>query len=134
MKKYRVTVNGKSYEVAVEEIEGTDKAVSVSADPVSAVSSSSSVLPASVFPPTGASAVVSARPLAAEVVSSPIPGKVLSLKVKEAQEVFPGDLLLILEAMKMENDIFCSCSGRVLEIRVSEGDHVNTGDVLVVIG
>ena len=73
-------------------------------------------------------------PAGAEVISAPMPGKVLSIKVKTGQEVREGDLILMLEAMKMENDIFCGRSGKVLEIKVAEGAYVDTGDALVVIG
>ena len=63
-----------------------------------------------------------------------MPGKVLAIKVKAGQEVKEGDLILMLEAMKMENEIFCGRAGRVLEIKVAEGAYVDTGDALVVIG
>ena len=63
-----------------------------------------------------------------------MPGKVLSIKVNVGDSVNNGDLVLLLEAMKMENEIFASASGKVTEIRTSAGASVNTGDVLVVIG
>jgi glutaconyl-CoA decarboxylase len=62
-----------------------------------------------------------------------MPGKVLSLKVAVGDSVNNGDLVLLLEAMKMENEIFATASGKVAEIRVNSGDSVNTGDVLLVI-
>jgi glutaconyl-CoA decarboxylase len=70
----------------------------------------------------------------AEVVAAPMPGKILKVAVTPGTAVNNGDLLLILEAMKMENEILASVSGTVKEVRTKEGDSVNTGDVLVVIG
>jgi glutaconyl-CoA decarboxylase len=63
-----------------------------------------------------------------------MPGKVLDVKVNVGDSVANGDLVLLLEAMKMENEIFSSAAGTVKEIRVRSGDAVNTGDVLVVVG
>ena len=117
MKKYRVHVNGKTYEVAVEEIEGV-------------VSTAVSAPRPAVVPV----APVPAVPAGADVIKAPMPGKVLSIKVKPGQDVREGELLLMLEAMKMENEIFCARSGRVLEVKVAEGAYVDTGDALVVIG
>ena len=62
-----------------------------------------------------------------------MPGKVLSVKVSVGDSVQDGDLVLLLEAMKMENEIFATGSGKVAQVRVSPGDSVNTGDVLLVI-
>ncbi|OQB77019.1 MAG: Glutaconyl-CoA decarboxylase subunit gamma [Planctomycetes bacterium ADurb.Bin126] len=116
MRTYRVHVNGKAYEVAVEEIGG---AVST------AVSTPQ---------PTASAAAAHVIPPGTDVVAAPMPGKILSIKVKPGQEVREGDLLLMLEAMKMENEIFCGRPGRVLEVKVAEGAYVDTGDALVVIG
>jgi biotin carboxyl carrier protein len=117
MKKYRVHVNGKTYDVAVEEIgEVVSAAVS---GPQSAAPSAPPAQPV---------------PAGSEVIAAPMPGKVLAIKVKAGQEVREGDLILMLEAMKMENEIFCGRAGRVLEIKVAEGAYVDTGDALVVIG
>jgi glutaconyl-CoA decarboxylase len=63
-----------------------------------------------------------------------MPGKIMSIKVSVGQAITEGDLVLTLEAMKMENEIFAGASGTVKEIRVSQGAAVNPGDVLVVIG
>ena len=117
MKKYRVHVNGKAYDVAVEEIEGAVRA---------AVSAPQPAAPSA--------APVPAMPAGPDVIAAPMPGKVLSVKVKPGQEVREGDLILMLEAMKMENEIFSGRSGRVLEVKVAEGAYVDTGDALVVIG
>lgn len=128
MKKFRIHVNGKAYEVEVEEIGGIEVPEHKVQAPVKA--------PAQPMPSqTPASApVFKAVPQGAEVVTSPMPGKIMNIKVAVGQSVQEGDLLLTLEAMKMENEIFSSASGTVKEIRVSEGSAVNPGDVLVVIG
>ena len=63
-----------------------------------------------------------------------MPGKVLDIKVEKGASVKNGDLVLLLEAMKMENEIFATADGTVTDIRVHQGDSVNTGDVLLVIG
>ena len=69
-----------------------------------------------------------------EKVTAPIPGKVLTINAKVGDKVSTGDLLLVLEAMKMENEIAATADGEVKEILVSEGQAVQTGDALVVIG
>lgn len=131
MKKFRINVNGKSYEVEVEEIGGG--AAGTATAPVTAPQATA---PAPAAPVTAAPQAVAAAPVAAgaEVVSAPMPGKIMSIKVTVGQQVKAGDLILVLEAMKMENEIFCGASGTVKEIRVGEGAAVNPGDALVIIG
>jgi glutaconyl-CoA decarboxylase len=63
-----------------------------------------------------------------------MPGKIWKLHVREGDAVTEGQLVLVLEAMKMENEIFSPASGKIAQINCKEGDSVNTGDVLVVIG
>jgi len=69
-----------------------------------------------------------------EKINAPIPGKVLSIKVKPGDMVKAGDVVLILEAMKMENEIGSPVDGTVKQVVVKEGQSVNTGDVMIVIG
>ena len=69
----------------------------------------------------------------ATTVNAPMPGKILNIKVNVGDSVNNGDLVLLLEAMKMENEVFATAAGKVTEIRVKSGDSVNTGDVLLVI-
>lgn len=127
MKKFQVKVNGKAYEVEVEEISGGTAAKNtVPTAPVSVIQPAAPAVPKETKP-------VAPAPAGAEIVTAPMPGKIMSLKVEVGQQVKAGDLLLILEAMKMENEIFCGSEGTVKEIRVSEGTAVNPGDVLVVI-
>ena len=66
-------------------------------------------------------------------ITAPMPGKVLDVKVSAGSVVKSGDLVLLLEAMKMENEIFAPADGTVADVRVRSGDSVNTGDVLVVL-
>jgi glutaconyl-CoA decarboxylase len=129
MKKFNITVNGKTYEVEVEEIGGSAAPAQRQAAPVAAPAPAPQAAPAPA--PKAAPAPVAAG---AEVITAPMPGKIMSIKVKVGQAVNAGDLVLTLEAMKMENEIFSGASGTVKEIRVSEGAAVNPGDVLVVIG
>ncbi|HZX46742.1 MAG TPA: biotin/lipoyl-containing protein, partial [Clostridia bacterium] len=70
-------------------------------------------------------------PAGAQTITAPMPGTVLDVKVKEGQSVKQGDVLVILEAMKMENEIFAPADGTVASVNVSAGASVNAGDVLV---
>ncbi len=133
MKKFQISVNGKSYEVEVEEIGGsftqTPRAVAPLATPkVPAVTA-----PKAASAPAAPKAAAAPVPAGAETIVAPMPGKIISIKVAAGQAVKEGDLILTLEAMKMENEIFAGATGTVKEIRVSEGAAVNPGDVLVVI-
>ena len=110
MKKYTITVNGTAYEVEVEE------AGVVASAPKAA--------------PKAAPAPAAAR---ATTVSAPMPGKVLSVNVKAGDAVKSGDVLLILEAMKMQNEIMAPADGTVSDVRVSAGQTVATGDVMIVL-
>ena len=122
--KYVVTLNGKNYEVEVTEQE----AVLLNVSDVAAA-------PAPVAAPvTAPAAVPAAAPVAGDgtKVPSPMPGTILSVNVSVGQTVKTGEVLLVLEAMKMENDIVAPCDGTVKQLLVSKGSTVNTDDVLVV--
>ena len=122
-KQYTVTVNGTAYEVTVESVSGGRMASA----PVARTA------PA----PVARAAAPVAAPAASgsgETVSSPMPGTILDVKVAAGQAVKSGDILFILEAMKMENEIFAPCDGTVSSVAVSKGAAVNPGDVLCVIG
>ncbi|MDR1204760.1 MAG: biotin/lipoyl-binding protein [Peptococcaceae bacterium] len=134
MRKFQVTVNGKLYDVGVLEVGETAPAQIVVPAPAQAAPAPAPA-PQAAAAPAPAQQTASAAPIdAKEVISAPMPGKILSIKVKVGQTVKSGDLILILEAMKMENEIFCGESGVVKEIRIKESDSVNPGDVLVAIG
>lgn len=117
MKKYRVTVNGTAYEIELEEIAGN----SVSATKAE---------------PEKTAETAPAAPVSngGEKVTAPMPGNILDVKVKVGDSVKKGDVLLILEAMKMENEIMAGADGKIASVNVNKGDSVETGAVLCVIG
>lgn len=127
MRKFIINVNGNSYEVEVEEVGG------VSA-PVSRPAQAAAPAQAAPAAPKAAPAAAPAATASAgqEIVESPMPGNIWKILVKEGQEVKSGDVLLILEAMKMENEILAPRDGKVASITTSEGSAVNTGDKLVI--
>lgn len=131
---YRVTVNGKTYDVNVEKIaDGAAPAVPVQAAPVSAPAPAAAPAPAPVAAPEPAAEPAQTSAPTTGGVEAPMPGKVLKIHVTPGTKVEAGTLLLILEAMKMENEIYAPAPGTVKEIRCKEGDSVNTGDTLIVI-
>lgn len=117
MKQYTITVNGVAYDVTVEEKNGgvvsAPKAVEKSA-------------PAASVPVASAPAASAAKE-GNVAVSAPMPGKILAVKAKEGDSVKAGDVLLVLEAMKMENDIVAPQDGVVASINVKVGDSVESG-------
>jgi len=131
MKKYKINVNGQSYEVEVEEISGEITPV-VSAPAPKASAPKASAPKASA--PKASAPKIPVASTSGEEINAPMPGKILQLKVKEGDSVSEGDTLLILEAMKMENEIFANTSGSIKKINVSANDMVDTGDVLLIIG
>ncbi|KUO49520.1 MAG: hypothetical protein APF76_03145 [Desulfitibacter sp. BRH_c19] len=127
MKKLlRITIEGKTYEVEVEEI-GVEGAKSAEI---------SKTAPVPTTAPQIAQTPKETPKVAAEgeIVPAPIPGKVLSIKVKSGDTVAAGQVILILEAMKMENEITAPVDGQIKEILVSEGQSVNSGETLLIIG
>ena len=127
--KYELTLNGRTYEVEVELAEPMLMQEFQSYAPAPAAAAVPVVEAAPSAAPTAAPAVTGAG----EKVDSPMPGTILKVNVAAGQTVKEGDLLVILEAMKMENEIFAPKSGTVTQVAVSKGASVNTGDVLVVI-
>jgi biotin carboxyl carrier protein len=130
MKNYKISVNGQSYDVTVEEVGAVNTAANTPAAPravpVRATGPSPAAVPASPAPQSTA-----ASPSGATQVKAPMPGTLLSYKVAQGQAVKRGEVLLILEAMKMENEIVSPVDGVVSALCVSEGASVNTGDILV---
>ena len=114
MRRFNVTVNGNAYDVAVEEITDGSAPAPVAAAPKKA--------PA----PKAAGA--------GEKVSAPMPGTILDIKVSNGDAVKKGQVIMVLEAMKMENDIVAPCDGSVTSILVNKGDSVNSSDTLATIG
>jgi len=124
MRKFIVNVNGASYEVEVEEVGASSSAAPVVAAPVVAASAPAAA-PAAAPAPAPAAAPAGGTP-----VKAPMPGNIVDIKVSNGQAVKKGDLLVILEAMKMENEIFAPADGTVTVV-TSKGATVNSGDVLV---
>jgi len=130
MKKYVIKLNGKVYEVEMEEVTGgttsntfaeAPKAAPVNSAPQNVAEKTTA--PVNVVPPTGG-----------ETMQAPMPGNILDIPVKVGDQVKKGQVVIILEAMKMENEIVSPVNGTVLSISVSKGQTVNAGDVLIQIG
>ena len=130
MRKFVINVNGKAYEVEVEEVGGAPSAAPVAA-PVAASPAAPAAAPAA---PAAAPAAPAAAPAGSTVVKAPMPGTILRIDAKVGENVKKGDVLLILEAMKMENEIVAPCDGVVKSVMVSNGASVNTDDQLVALG
>lgn len=122
MKRFNITVNGKAYDVAVEELDASSAPVAPAA--------------ASAAAPAPAPAAPAAAPAAGagEKVTAPMPGTILDVKVAVGDSVTKGQVIMILEAMKMENDIVASCDGKITSVLTSKGSSVNSGDALATIG
>lgn len=137
-RKFKVTVNGEVFDVEIEtansstsEQKATKKIENKPAPIPEAATTASTKEPVMAEPrkePKKESVVTNGS----KVVAAPLPGKILSVKVKKGSSVKKGDLLLILEAMKMENEIYSSQDGTITDILVSAGDYVSTGDKLIV--
>ena len=125
MRKFNVTVNGTAYEVEVEEV-GAGAAVSATA-PASAPAAAPTAAPAA---PKAAAPKVQGS-AGSTPVNSPMPGTILKMNVSVGQQVKSGDVICVLEAMKMENDIPAPCDGTVASVNVQKGASVNSGDVIV---
>ena len=121
MKKYKITVNGTKYEFVVEEV-GVDAGYVAPAAPVAA--------PVAKPQAPAAQAPKAAAPAGANSVTAPMPGTILAVKVSAGQSVKKGDVICVLEAMKMENDIPAPCDGVVASINVQKGATVAAGDLI----
>jgi len=121
MKKFQITFKGQVYEFDVEEISSSTPVV---AKTVSAQS------PAPVIAPTPTKGV-SSTPAGAQIVPAPMPGKIMEIKVKLGDSIKRGDIICILEAMKMQNEIMATQDGTVSEVRVMIGQTVVAGDVII---
>ncbi len=128
--KYKVTLNNRVYEVEVEQGE----AMLVDEYELAAPAAPAAPAPIAALVAAPAAAAPAAGALAAgEVVKSPMPGNILKINVSQGQQVTEGDVLIILEAMKMENEIVATKSGSVAQIAVTRGAVVETGTPLIVI-
>ncbi len=132
--KYKVTLNNKTYEVEVEEgkamlVDEYEAYAPAAPAPAAAAAPAPAAAPVTAAPAAPAGAAL----VAGEVVKSPMPGNILKINVAQGQRVEEGDVLLILEAMKMENEIVATKSGTVAQIVAAKGAVVETGAPLVVI-
>ena len=116
MKKYKVNVNGTMYEVEIELMSETEAKTTTA--------------------PAAAPVAAPAAPVAAgegEKIESPMPGTILAVNVNNGDVVKKGQVLMILEAMKMENEIMAGCDGTVTSVAVTKGQSVETGALLCTI-
>lgn len=118
MKKFHITVNGTAYEVDVEEI-------GAAAAPVAAAAPAAPAAPATPVAPAAA------VPAGGMVIACPMPGTIIDIKVNVGDSVAEGQILVVFEAMKMENEIVAPCAGTVASINVNKGDSVDSGSVLL---
>lgn len=128
MKGYRITVNGNVYEVQVEELNGASVQTAPAAQAATPVQTSAHAASA----PAPA---VSSAPQSAEGtgVNAPMPGNILDIKVSVGDKVAANQVVAVLEAMKMENDIVTPVAGTVASVNVTKGQAVNSGDVLITV-
>lgn len=128
MKKYNVTVNGVTYEVVVEE------AGEVAAAPAPQAPQTAAPAAPKAAPVPAAKPAATKPAAGAKTVNAPMPGTILKVNVKVGDAVKKNDLICILEAMKMENEIFAAEDGTVTAINTPQGTSVNTGDAIVTLG
>jgi biotin carboxyl carrier protein len=140
MKKYKFTINGADYSVEINNVEDRTMEVDVNGKSYIVLldkevkQTKTPTLLRSVAVPTtdqGASVKVAAK---TGTIKSPLPGTILDIFVKQGDKVSIGQRILMLEAMKMENNIESDKAGTVTEIKIAKGDAVMEGDVLIVIG
>lgn len=126
MKNYRITVNGNTYDVQVEELEASAQSApapqSVPAPQSAAPQQSAAPAPAPAAPSEGGTPV-----------NAPMPGNILDIKVNVGDTVSANQVVVVLEAMKMENDIVTPVAGKVTAVNVSKGQAVSSGDVLITV-
>lgn len=125
MKKFNISVNGTSYEVEVEEV----KSKAAAPTPKAAAPAPKAAPVPSVAPKVAVAAAAGEHS-----IDAPMPGKIVKLVAEEGQAVKAGDVLLILEAMKMQNEITADADGTVKTFNVSAGQSVKVHDSLVILG
>lgn len=136
MKKFNVTVNGKTYAVEVEEVgagQGGFTYQPVQQAPVQAPAQQAPVQSAPTPQPAAPAPKPSAPATGGELMSAPMPGTILEIKVSEGKTVKAGEILVILEAMKMENELAAPVDGIVTKIHTSKGEAINAGDSILTI-
>ena len=126
MRNFIVTIDGKQYQVGVEEVGAT-----ASTPVVTTIQTAPTAAPAAA--PATAAKPVAAGPVNGTKVNAPMPGMIKELSKPEGGAVKEGDVILVLEAMKMDNDITAPCSGTI-SYKTTKGSNVDTGDLMAVIG
>lgn len=138
MRKFLISVNGKSYEVEVEEVAASAnqsvmlpiKTMSPAVDVIKVVGPDTEKKEEPVISPA---ASVKDIPAGAAVIKAPMPGTILSVSVAVGETVTKGQILLILEAMKMENEMLAPRDGKIISIQIQKGSSVNPGDIIMAI-
>lgn len=120
MKKFNITVNGTAYKVEVEE-EGVVTTAAPAAAPVAAPAAA----------PAPAPAPAAAAPAGATEITAPMPGTIVNVPVKAGDAVSKGQVLVVFEAMKMEQEVMAPCDGTVASVNVNQGETVETGKLLL---
>ena len=137
MMKYKVTLNNRVYEVEVEEGEAMlvdEYELAAPAAPAPAHAAPVAAAPVAAAPAAAPAAPAGDALAAGTRVDAPLPGNVLMVKVTVGQAVKAGDVLVIIEAMKMENEVAAPCDGTVKQVVAQKGAVVETGAPLVVLG
>ena len=134
MKKYNITVNGTTYEVFVEEANG-NAAPTVAPQPQftapqPVAAPAPAAAPSPTAQPQATALAASHAPAGATAITAPMPGTILQVKVTAGQTVKKGDVICVLEAMKMENDIPAPCDGVIASVTAQKGASVSAGDIL----
>ena len=132
--KYKVTLNGRTYEVEVEAGKAMLLDEYEAIAPSAPVAAPVAAAPAAAAPAPAAAPAAPAVTGAGDAVKAPMPGTILKVNVQNGQAVKEGDVLVVLEAMKMENEILASKAGTITQVLVSKGSTVDTGAPMVVIG
>ena len=131
MRKFLVKVNGSQYEVEVEELSAEEARSAAASAPAPAPQAAPQSTPAPAAPaPAAPAAPVSGG----KTITAPMPGSIISVNVKTGDAFRSGQVLLVPEAMKMENEIMAPCDGTVVSVNVNAGSTVETGTLLCVIG
>ena len=131
MRNFIVTIDGKQYQVGVEEVGATASTPVVTT--IATAPTAPVAAPAAAPAPAAPTKPVSAGPVTGTKVNAPMPGLIKELSKPEGSAVKAGDVILVLEAMKMDNDITAPCDGTV-SYKTTKGSNVDTGDLMAVIG